>query len=87
MWSSVVLCAAGLTQMLDYYAGNSYDERDSRMAGNGSSRGARSGEMQVRHSATQQMSLAPSCTAAQANLTQCGRHVHVTQELHACIPA
>jgi hypothetical protein len=43
-----VLYAAGLTQMLDYYAGNSYDEGDGRLAGNGSSRGARSGEMQVR---------------------------------------
>lgn len=39
--------AGGLTQMLDYYAGNSYDEGDGRMGGsNGSSRGARSGEMQ-----------------------------------------
>jgi hypothetical protein len=49
-----VLCCAmstGLTQMLDYYAGNTYDEEDGRgsaMTGNGSSsRGARSGEMQV----------------------------------------
>lgn len=37
--------------MLDYYAGNTYDEEDGRgsaMTGNGSSsRGARSGEMQV----------------------------------------
>jgi len=42
------IAAAGLTQMLDYYAGNSYDEGDGRMGGsNGSSRGARSGEMQV----------------------------------------
>jgi hypothetical protein len=35
--------------MLDYYAGNTYDEEDTgRFGGNGSSRGARSGEMQVR---------------------------------------
>jgi hypothetical protein len=46
--------AAGLTQMLDYYAGNSMDESDSSSmggganGGGGSGVGLRTGEMQVR---------------------------------------
>ena len=61
MWC-VVLCA-GLTQMLDYYAGNTYDEEDTgRFGGNGSSRGARTGEMQVSHHLSAWH--ASSCTSA-----------------------
>lgn len=38
-------CCAGLTQMLDYYAGNSYDDGDTVTPRNG---GARSSTIQVR---------------------------------------
>jgi hypothetical protein len=45
-----VPAAAGLTQMLDYYAGNSYDDGDNIMPS--SSRGARSTTIQVKCSAS-----------------------------------
>lgn len=60
-----VCCDAGLTQMLDYYAGNSYDEEDSRPGSNGSSRGARSGEMQVGRPCQYLMPASPTLSIAQ----------------------
>jgi hypothetical protein len=59
----VCFAAAGLTQMLDYYAGNSYDDGDSITP---SSRGARSTTIQVSSQLLQVTSIVLPCVLRRA---------------------